>query len=94
MTTTAPQFTKGQTITLTEELEIALPNDYREILPVGTEVTITEVFPDDDRWNEYGVVNMDIAYAEDVHVQNPFDLSGQNDSEVYAEGVANIDYRP
>lgn len=91
---TAPIFTTGQTIKLTEELEIPLANGYIEVLPVGTEVTVTEAFPDADRWEEYGVVNLDIEYAEDVQIQNPYDLSGQNDWEVFAQGVMNIDYTP
>lgn len=92
--TNAPEFTKGQTITLTEDLTVQHEEGFEYVVPAGSEVTITEVFADDARWQEFGVVNLDVEYDEEVTVANEFDRSGCSDFEVRFQGVANIDHKP
>lgn len=89
---TAPIFTPGQTIKLTQELELEQEDGYLHILPVGTEVTITAVFP--EYWNDFGAVNMDVSYEGDVERVDHYDHSGQSDWTERSTGVANIDFDP
>ena len=92
--TTAPEFTKGQTITLTEDVTLQHEDGFEYVIPAGSEVTVAAVFPDAERWAEFGVVNLDIEYDEYVTVANEFDRSGCSDFEVHFTGATNIDHKP
>jgi hypothetical protein len=82
----------GQTVKLNYDLEIEDESGYIAIIAAGTEITVKDVCTYDsltpaEYLAEYGHYNVDVAV--DATIINPWDRSGQSDSE--ASFTTNLD---